>query len=119
MLGRVFMNRRALIMLASLWTLLVAPNLCTIGMLTHACEEHDSDGCGHETDCSDDPCAKSASPGFLALRATWQDAAHQPLDAVRPDALAPRALPAARLKPQPHPPRGTSPAPGEGLPLLI
>ena len=53
-------------------SLVVVPALCMGGVITHVCEcdeaplsgthsedehEHDSDsGCGHESDCADDPC---------------------------------------------------------------
>lgn len=119
MLVKVFMSRRAVIILASLWTFLVVPNLCTTGMLTHACGKHASDGCGHESDCNDDPCAKFTPAGLMSFRATWLDSAHQPVAVILPNALADGNLPAPHLIPQPHPPRGTAPAPGNHLPLLI
>ncbi len=50
----------------SCWALVAVPSLCTSGWLLHpcACEhstEHDHehenlDGCGHESECSADPC---------------------------------------------------------------
>lgn len=53
------------------WSLLVMPALCEAGILTHKCAcdasvrcepatdcEHRSGGCGHEDNCSDDPCSR-------------------------------------------------------------
>ena len=32
------------------------PLLCTSGTLVHPCDCESPTGCGHETECSDDPC---------------------------------------------------------------
>lgn len=50
----------------SCWALVAVPALCTSGWLLHPCacaeiehhdcEHEDLDGCGHEADCSADPC---------------------------------------------------------------
>lgn len=113
------MNRRAAIILATLWAFLVVPNLCTIGLLTHACGKHASDGCGHESDCHDDPCAKFAPSGATPLRATWLDSLHLPVAVVLLDARPDGDLPTPHLAPQPNPPRTIAPEPGNRLPLLI
>jgi hypothetical protein len=36
--------------------LVATPVLCIDGLISHPCECGDEIGCGHETDCSDDPC---------------------------------------------------------------
>lgn len=119
MVTKVFMNGHALIILATLWTFLVVPNLCTIGMLPHACEKHASEGCGHESDCGADPCAKFASSGTTSLRGAPLDSAQPPLVASVLDTVAYGAHSSPDLTPQPHPPRASAPAPGNCLPLLI
>lgn len=119
MVAKVFMSRRAVIVLASLWAFLVVPNLCTIGWLTHACNQHASDSCGHESDCHDDPCAKFTSAGAMSSRATSLDSPHLPVGVILLDTIADDALPTPHPIPQPHPPRTIAPAPGNRLPLLI
>lgn len=113
------MDRRAAIIVASLWAFLVVPHLCTTGVLSHACAKHTSDDCSHESDCNDDPCAKFVSAGATPFRTTWLDSLHHAVAVTLPDALADGALPTPHLIPHPHPPRGKSLSPGNRLPLLI
>lgn len=113
------MRRRAVIMVASLWAFLAVPNLCLFGLLSHACGNHASDGCGHESDCHDDPCAKFTSGNATPLRGMSLDSLQPPLAVTLIDALADDVLPTQHVSPQPHPPRVSTPAPGSCLPLLI
>ena len=46
---------RILSLLSACWAFSV-PLLCTSGMLVHPCDCESPTGCGHETECSDDPC---------------------------------------------------------------
>lgn len=46
------------VVLTALWILLLAPALCAGGLLMHPCECGDTDACGHEEECSTDPCGK-------------------------------------------------------------
>ncbi len=50
------------LLLIALWMLVLAPVACLSGALTHGCVDHGEDVCGHETDCSDDPCNVFALP---------------------------------------------------------
>lgn len=87
--------RRVVTIAAVLHSLLIVPALCVGGVITHACDcdgveetccpsECDCEaqsGCGHESECSDDPCSvpfvrtdrqgdnviAAAQPAFLAL----------------------------------------------------
>lgn len=113
------MNRRDAIILASLWAFLAVPNLCTMGVLTHACEQHASDDCGHESDCNHDPCARFTAAATPSFRVSWLDSLQHPAPAILCDALVTVALPTPHLISEPKPPRKGSPAPGNGLPLLI
>jgi len=47
---------RILSLLFACWAFSV-PLLCTSGALVHPCDCESPTGCGHETECSDDPCA--------------------------------------------------------------
>ena len=40
-----------------LWAFLLAPALCAAGVLVHECDCGESDACGHEEECCDDPCS--------------------------------------------------------------
>ena len=63
-------------LMAAVWGLFIVPTLCTGGLIVHQCEdEHpspchptqekeDTSGCGHESDCSDDPCHIVGLRGF-------------------------------------------------------
>lgn len=113
------MKRRAVVIFISLWAFQVVPNLCTIGLLAHACDKHASNDCGHENDCSADPCAKFVSAATLSLRMTGLDSVHQPVAAILPDMLSDGSLPSAHLVPPSYPPRGALPVAGDRLPLLI
>jgi len=111
---------RTIILAAAIWSFGVTPALCEGGMLTHKCGQHDSEGCGHEGDCHDDPCAQITSGTMrVGVRASWIGSVPQQL-AVVPVALqtshfvpsavsvlSPRATPQEQL------------APGPRLPLLI
>mgnify|MGYP001594619423 FL=1 len=44
-----------LTLLSACWAFSI-PLLCTSGMLVHPCDCESPTGCGHETECSDDPC---------------------------------------------------------------
>lgn len=52
--------RRSTLLFAGVWTFVALPALCTSGILVHACDCESSTGCGHETECADDPCASVA-----------------------------------------------------------
>jgi len=52
---------RTVLILTAVWSLVAMPTLCETSLLSHACTQHDSDSCGHESDCGDDPCAQFAS----------------------------------------------------------
>jgi len=47
---------RFLLLFVALWAVLLAPTLCTAGVLVHACECEDEAVCDHESDCDTDPC---------------------------------------------------------------
>lgn len=53
-----WMFMKSLCISAALWSFIAAPALCEGGFLPHACESHSSQGCGHEDDCNNDPCAQ-------------------------------------------------------------
>ncbi len=36
--------------------LIVVPTLCSAEVLLHSCHCNEEDGCGHESECSGDPC---------------------------------------------------------------
>ncbi|TWT45851.1 hypothetical protein RAS1_22860 [Phycisphaerae bacterium RAS1] len=114
------MLNRAVISFAVLWAFLAVPSLCGAGLLAHACQQHAANDCGHESDCSDDPCAKFVSAATLSLRITGLDVAHPPAAVILPDILSGGCLPSAHLVPASHPPRGAPPAVvADRLPLLI
>lgn len=46
---------QSLTLLSACWAFTV-PLLCTSGVLVHPCDCESASGCGHETECSDDPC---------------------------------------------------------------
>ncbi len=46
---------RTITLLSALWAFSI-PVLCTAGVLVHPCDCESPTGCGHETECSDDPC---------------------------------------------------------------
>jgi hypothetical protein len=41
----------------TIWSILLAPGLCSAGWIDHLCADHDDASCGHEAECQDDPCA--------------------------------------------------------------
>ena len=51
-----------ILLFAGVWTFVALPSLCTLGVLVHACDCESPTGCGHETECADDPCASVATP---------------------------------------------------------
>lgn len=51
-----------IVLFAGVWTFSLLPALCTAGVLVHPCDCESNDGCGHESECSDDPCASVAPP---------------------------------------------------------
>ena len=114
----VMLDRTALILAAS-WAFLVGPTLCRAGLLTHACEPHASDGCGHESDCEHDPCVKHMSVGVSTVRADWLDSLNQPLAVTVLDALASDPMLTRALIGNAEPPHQGLPAPGDCLPLRI
>lgn len=46
---------RSITLLSAFWAFSI-PMLCTSGVLVHPCDCESPTGCGHETECSDDPC---------------------------------------------------------------
>ena len=52
------MNRmsRHITILTAFWALLIVPMFCLSGILLHDCECGAEEQCGHEEDCSADPC---------------------------------------------------------------
>lgn len=112
------MDRATVILLAGVWAFLAAPNLCALGMLMHACEQHASER-GHENDCAEDPCGKLVSAGVVSLRATSLDSARQPPFISLFDTVFDCTLPTGHLVSEPDPPRRLACSPGSCLPLLI
>ena len=59
----------------ALLTLVALPGLCAAGFLLHACECGEADACGHESECSDDPCGTitaRAGPQIIRVEdASW------------------------------------------------
>ncbi len=53
---------RSIILLAFICGLLGVPALCAAGAVLHPCECGESIECGHEDDCSDDPCVDVFAP---------------------------------------------------------
>lgn len=115
------LNRaRSTILVWSFWAVLAAPSLCAGGVLAHWCEAHAHNTCGHEDNCSSDPCAAFTSAGASPVWRTGDnDVAPSVLSAPRPDAFDnDAALPfRPELGPFPEPLR--APSPGDRLPLLI
>jgi hypothetical protein len=50
------MNAKQTIFIAVLWALFLAPAACLAGDLDHFCPCESAIECGHELDCSADPC---------------------------------------------------------------
>ena len=44
------------LLIALAWTLLLAPSACQLGMFDHFCPSCTEEACGHEEECSSDPC---------------------------------------------------------------
>jgi hypothetical protein len=44
------------VLIATLWSLLLAPTACLAGALDHFCPSCPETPCEHEIDCSSDPC---------------------------------------------------------------
>lgn len=111
-------NRRTnFAMFAALWTLILAPALCTAGVLAHLCPCEDEVACEHESECGADPCSE------LAMR---QPDGSVDVDLVVSHAAAPAApvliapaLPAPSCAPPTAAPRVTLPYPPGDLPLRI
>ncbi len=100
-------RRTGFAIFAALWTLILAPALCTAGVLAHLCPCEDEVACEHESECGADPC------GELAVR--------QPDGDLHADLVTAQAsLPAAHgwLEPSPPQTAGTPPwsAPRAALP---
>ena len=49
-------RKQTLAMVVALLALVALPGLCTGGILLHACDCGEADACGHESECSYDPC---------------------------------------------------------------
>ena len=112
------MDRRTIVIFASLWTFFGVPHLCMTGMISHPCDQHGSQDCEHESDCSDDPCAKFTATNPKLLRPASVDRVDQPLLAVY-EPVIDLAVASPHLVPPLHPPRPISPATGDRLPLLV
>lgn len=83
------MYTRAILIFPAFWTFVAMPALCEGGLLLHVCSQHDSDGCGHESDCHDDPCAKFiADRGRSGARGDLPDWVQQPVASPEPIAVA-------------------------------
>ncbi len=50
------MNAQRTLLVAMVWTLLLAPTACMAGLLPHYCAPCAEIGEGHEVDCDEDPC---------------------------------------------------------------
>ncbi len=50
------MSPKQTIVIAVLWTLFLAPAACLSGALDHSCADCVEVSCGHELECSADPC---------------------------------------------------------------
>ncbi len=109
-------GRARFAMFAALWTLILAPALCTAGVLAHLCPCEDEVACEHESECGADPCSE------LAMR---QPDGSMDADLVVSHAAVPAAFvlfvpppPAPPCGP-PHRPRAAPPYPPGDLPLRI
>lgn len=64
-----------IVLFAAFWSFVAMPALCEGGLLLHACSQHDSTDCGHESGCHDDPCGKFISdkgrPGPRGDAPSW------------------------------------------------
>ena len=107
----------ALLLIVS-WILVLVPAACLSGVLGHGCADHGEDLCGHETNCSDDPCHTFTPP----LKSRFDD---EPLPANDMPLLDPAGATAAdfdcdqrrsgvRTAPDPT----SLPVPAAALPLL-
>lgn len=110
-------NRPWLAMLAGAWTLILAPALCTAGVLAHLCPCEDEVACEHEADCSADPCSELAvrqpeGGGDADLVAAHAAVPVPALSTLLPSPTRPRA-------PHRAPPRAGLPYPPGDLPLRI
>lgn len=54
------MTLRTFAVLLAAWTWILAPGLCTAGVLAHGCLCEDQIACAHESDCVTDPCRELA-----------------------------------------------------------
>jgi len=50
------MNWKNLTIAVALWTLLLAPLFCGLGVVIHACVDDHASQCHHELECEADPC---------------------------------------------------------------
>jgi len=50
------MNLKNVTIVVALWTLLLAPLFCGLGVLVHACIDDQAQECHHEVECDADPC---------------------------------------------------------------
>lgn len=110
---------RGIVIFAAFWSFVAMPALCEGGLLLHACSQHDSQGCGHESDCHDDPCAKFiAHRGSSGARGDLPDWVQQPI--ASPEPIAATVLEVAGQFNSPLDRiLAPTPAPHVTLPLLI
>ncbi len=111
---------QAIVILAAAWAVFLGPTLCTGGVLSHACDCVPTQTCGHEPDCTADPCGQVLAPRDDTGRAACDGAAAVPPSAaarVEPSRLvagADRPADSASSPVVPHPERYHD----SGLPLL-
>lgn len=58
----VTMTSKQTLLIAVLWTLLLAPSACLSGAMDHFCPCCPDIACGHEIECSADPCNIVVAP---------------------------------------------------------
>jgi hypothetical protein len=85
-----------MLIVVTIWSILVAPGLCSAGWIDHLCADHEDAACEHETDCMDDPCeSPSLRPG-----SSGTDVMAAPVAAILPGfELSFEARPATFLSP--------------------
>ena len=109
------------IFVLALWTLLLVPTLCGVGVLVHACLGGGADDCHAEVPCSTDPCQILVIPTAAAAGKTNDggvDASEVDLPAFADAQPADMLLPNSLLITVSVVNLSLTPASGQTLPLL-